>query len=87
MKRMILMVLILMLVLSMAGCGDAHKNDLRLHLPFDEGKGLTVKDASGILTDVELEYQLAHAAYTDNQDPQWRKNGAEGGWLLFDGTT
>ena len=87
MKRMILMVLILMLVLSMAGCGDAHKNDLMLHLPFDEGKGLTVKDASGNLTDVELEYQLAHAAYTDNQDPQWRKNGAEGGCLLFDGTT
>ena len=87
MKRVILMLLILTLMAGMAGCSDAHKNDLMLHLTFDEGKGLDITDASGNLEAVEMEYQLAHAAYTENQDPQWRKNGAEGGCLLFDGTT
>lgn len=65
---------------------DPHKKDLLLHLKLDEGKGLTVADASGNLADVELDYHLAHAAYTENQEPQWRKDGVKGGCLLFDGT-
>jgi hypothetical protein len=69
------------------GNSDPHKADLMLHLKLDEGKGLNVSDASGNLADVELDYHLAHAAYTENQDPQWRKNGVKGGCLLFDGTT
>lgn len=66
---------------------DPHKNDLLLHLKLDEGSGLTVADASGNLPDAELDYHLAHAAYTDSQDPQWRTEGIRGGCLLFDGTT
>lgn len=67
--------------------GDPHKKDLLLHLPLNEGKGLNVSDASGNLPDTELDYHLAHAAYTDSQDPQWRSQGISGGCLLFDGTT
>ena len=78
---------ILMMSLLCAGCSDPHKDDLMLHLTFDEGKGLMIKDASGNLPEAELSYQLAHAAFTENQEPQWRANGAEGGCLLFDGTT
>ena len=69
------------------GSADPHKADLMLHLKLDEGKGLMVSDASGNLADVELDYHLAHAAYTENQDPQWREKGVKGGCLLFDGTT
>ena len=69
------------------GNADPHKADLMLHLKLDEGKGLMVSDASGNLADVELDYHLAHAAYTENQDPQWRESGVNGGCLLFDGTT
>ncbi|MBR2047833.1 MAG: GH32 C-terminal domain-containing protein [Oscillospiraceae bacterium] len=85
------LILILTVVLTMSllfsGCGDAHREDLMLHLAFDEGKGLSITDASGNLSDVELSYQLAHAAFTDSQEPQWREKGAKGGCLLFDGTT
>ena len=73
--------------LLLLGGGDPHKNDLMLHLKLDEGKGLTVTDASGKLPEAELDYHLAHAAYTESQDPQWRESGVNGGCLLFDGTT
>ena len=69
------------------GNADPHKADLMLHLKLDEGQGLMASDASGNLADVELDYHLAHAAYTDSQDPQWRTEGISGGCLLFDGTT
>lgn len=89
MKRKLLFVAAVMLLccLVFTGCGDAHRDDLMLHLAFDEGKGLMITDKSGNLQDVELEYQLAHAAFTEDQEPQWREKGAEGGCLLFDGTT
>ena len=74
-------------VFFLFGNSDPHKNDLLLHLKLNEGKGLTVSDASGNLPDTELDYHLAHAAYTDSQDPQWRTEGISGGCLLFDGTT
>lgn len=76
------------LVLSLAACGSAsHKKDLLLHLAFDEGNGLTVKDSAGKLPDTEMNYEFSHAAYMDNQEPQWRKTGINGGCLLLDGTS
>ena len=66
---------------------DPHSKELMLHLKLDEGKGLSVNDASGNLPQAELSYHLAHAAYTEDQDPQWRSSGVKGGCLLFDGTT
>lgn len=74
-------------VFLLMGNSDPHKSDLLLYLKLDEGKGLTVTDSSDNLPDTELEYHLAHAAYTDSQDPQWREDGIDGGCLLFDGTT
>jgi len=74
-------------VFFLLGNSDPHKSDLLLHLKLDEGKGLNVSDASGNLPDTEMDYHLAHAAYTDSQDPQWRTEGISGGCLLFDGTT
>ena len=62
----------MLLILCACGGGDSHKKDLLLHLTFDEGKGLTVKDAAGKLPDTDLNYEFAHAAYMDSQDPQWR---------------
>lgn len=80
--------LVVVLAVTLAACGsDTHKNDLMLHLSFDEGDGVTVKDASGNLPDVEMNYEFTHAAYMDSQDPQWRENGISGGCLLLDGTS
>ena len=94
MKKKILVMAVVALVIVAAaaafliiGNSDPHKKDLLLHLKLDEGKGLTVADASGNLADVELDYHLANAAYTEDQEPQWRKDGVKGGCLLFDGTT
>ncbi len=77
----------LLLMLSACGSGDAHSKDLLLHLAFDEGSGVTVKDSSGHLPDTELNYEFTHAAYMDPQDPQWRETGISGGCLLLDGTS
>ena len=54
MKKKILIITALVLVAVAAaflifGNGDPHKKDLILYLPFDEGKGITVTDKSGIL--------------------------------------
>lgn len=77
--------LVVVLAMTLAACGsDTH---MMLHLSFDEGNGVTVKDASGNLPDVEMNYEFTHAAYMDSQDPQWRENGISGGCLLLDGTS
>lgn len=79
---------LLALVLVLTACGgDAHKKDLLMHLKFDEGSGVTVKDSSGNLPDTEMNYAFAHAAYMDSQDPQWRSDGISGGCLLLDGSS
>ncbi|MCM1120223.1 MAG: GH32 C-terminal domain-containing protein [bacterium] len=79
-------ILTLLSATMLIGCGDAHNKDLLIYLKFDEGKGLTVKDASGNLPDTEMTYEFAHAAYMENQDPQWRDRGIKNGCLLFDGS-
>lgn len=66
---------------------DPHKKSLILYLPFDEGKGTTVSDASGNLPDADISYVFNHAAFMENQDPQWRSKGISGGCLLFDGNS
>ena len=83
----VLSLLLLLAVLFTACSGDKHKDDLLMHLTFDEGKGLTVKDASGHLPDVDMNYEFAHAAYMESQDPQWRTEGISGGCLLLDGAS
>lgn len=80
------LILTLLLAAMSAGCGDAHSKDLMLYLKFDEGSGILVKDASGHLPDTEMTYGFAHAAYMENQDPQWRDEGVKDGCLLFDGS-
>ena len=92
MKKKVSMIAALVIAIALAvtltACsGDAHSKDLLLHLTFDEGSGVTVKDASGNLPDVEISYQFSHAVYMDSQDPQWRENGISGGCLLLDGTS
>ena len=91
MKKAICILFCAAMLLALAACGstsDAHKNDLLLHLTFDEGSGLTVKDAAGKLPDTAMNYGLAHAAYQmEDQDPQWRSEGVSGGCLLLDGTS
>lgn len=94
MKKMYIFIPILILVIALAvtlffllNKQDPHKDDLMLHLSFDEGKSLTVNDASGNLPQVEMSYNLSNGVYTEAQDPQWRENGISGGCLLFDGST
>ena len=92
MKKKVSMIAALVIAIALAvtltACGgDTHSKDLLLHLTFDEGNGVTVKDASGNLPDVEMNYEFAHAAYMDSQDPQWRKDGISGGCLLLDGSS
>lgn len=65
---------------------DPHRKDLLLSLPFDEGSGTVVSDASGSLPDKEVNYVFSHAAYLEqNLEPEWRKQGISGSCLLFDG--
>ncbi len=77
--------LVLLLGAVLTGCGGDSK-DLLLYLKLDEGKGLVVEDASGHLPDTEMTYGFAHAAYMEDQDPQWRDQGIKGGCLLLDGS-
>ncbi|MCM1027560.1 MAG: GH32 C-terminal domain-containing protein [Roseburia sp.] len=85
--KMILTTFLLTLLLTavLTGCGAGGGN-LMLYLKFDEGSGVMVKDSSGNLPETEMTYGFAHAAYMENQDPQWRKEGVKGGCLLFDGS-
>ncbi len=96
MKKKYILIAAIVLVLCAAGIAawlflgpgfDPHSGDLLLYVTLDEGKGLTVGDASGNVPDTELDYGLAHAAYMESQEPQWRKEGIKGGCLLFDGST
>ena len=89
-KRTIILIALLVAALFLlAGCGskDKHSKALLLHLTFDEGQGLVVKDAAGKVPDTEMNYTFAHATYMDSQDPQWRKEGISGGCLLLDGSS
>ena len=91
-KQSLALLLMLSMLFALAACGggasDPHEKELLLHLSFDEGKGLTVKDSSGNLPDTVLNYELAHAAYLpEDQDPQWRQSGISGGCLLLDGSS
>ncbi len=92
-KQWLSLLLLVCLALSLAACGgggasEPHKDALLLHLRFDEGQGLTVKDSAGKLPDTALNYELAHAAYQlEDQDPQWRASGIDGGSLLLDGSS
>ena len=90
-KQGLALLLMLSMLFALAACGggsDPHEKELLLHLSFDEGKGLTVKDSSGNLPDTALNYELAHAAYLpEDQDPQWRQSGISGGCLLLDGSS
>ncbi len=79
-------ILAFLLAAALTGCGDPHSKDLLMHLKLDEGNGLVVKDASGNLPDTEMTYGFAHAAYMENQDPQWREEGIQNGCLLLDGS-
>ena len=74
-------------VLPAAAAADPYGNSLLLWLGFNEGKGTTVSDLSGHVADATVEYGFTHAAFMEDQDPQWRTGGAEGGCLLFDGCT
>ncbi len=94
MKKRIILPLILTVLLLAAGLtaflllsGGKHEGDLLLHLTFNEGKGTTVSDASGRLPDVDMSYMFSHAVFMEDQEPQWRAAGVNGGSLLFDGTS
>ncbi len=87
-KILIVLTAALLMAVSMTACrGGGHKKDLLMHLKFDEGQGLTVKDTAGKLPDVNMSYAFSGAAYMDNQDPQWRSSCIDGGCLLLDGTS
>ncbi len=88
-RHLTLMSIFIFMTLLLAACGSpaAQQREELLHLTFDEGSGLTVKDAAGKLPDTELNYLFAHAAYMDSRDPEWRENGVAGGSLLLDGTS
>ena len=86
-KRLSVMLLILTLLFPSAFAETAQQDDLLLYLPFDEGQGASVQDASGHLNEANVQYQYLAPAYTDSMEPQWRKIGVSGGSLLFDGAS
>ncbi|MBQ6235331.1 MAG: GH32 C-terminal domain-containing protein [Clostridia bacterium] len=90
-KFLTILCAILLAAVTLTACAgggkDKHQKDLLLYLTFDEGKGLTVKDAAGKLPDTEMNYAFHGAAYMDDRDPEWREDGIKGGCLLLDGTS
>ena len=94
MKKTIILIAAIVLIAAAVAAffllrgNDPHKKDLILYLPFNEGKGTTVTDASKNLPEVEISYGLNPAVYqSEDQEPQWREGGISGGCLLFDGGT
>ena len=86
-KRLLPVLLVLALSISIACAETAPEEPALLHLSFDEGQGITVRDESGHLKDANIQYQYIAPAYTQPMEPQWRDIGAEGGSLLFDGAS
>lgn len=83
---------ILFIVPSLISCDknenykDINKKDLELHLTFDEGKGNVLHDKTKKHQDATISYALSESeTLKEKQEPIWRKNGAVGGALLFDG--
>ena len=54
-KRLSVMLLILTLLLPSAFAETAQQDDLLLYLPFDEGQGASVQDASGHLNEANVQ--------------------------------
>lgn len=77
----------LMLLILCTGCqsNPTDSENLMLHLAFDEKGGTMASDRAGKLQDSEVHYLYNHAAYMENQEPEWRDTGVEEGSLLFDG--
>ena len=70
MKKKLLIIVLAAVILAagvaaflLFGNADPHKDELILYLPFDEGKGVTVADASGNLPEAEIDYGLNPAVY------------------------
>ncbi len=87
-KILCILCAVLGLAVLLTACSkEKEEKNLLLYLKFDEGKGLTVKDDSGNVPDVEMNYAFSHAAYMESQEPQWRTSGISGGCLLLDGSS
>lgn len=90
-KILTILCAVLLAAVFMTACAggdrDRHEKDLLLYLKLDEGKGLTVKDASGNVPDTDMNYAFHGAAYMDDRDPEWRSDGIKGGCLLLDGSS
>ena len=76
-----------LIMLTCTGCGKSKESNLMLHLAFNEGSGAAAKDSAENLSDTEVHYRFTHAAYMENREPEWRKNGISKGSLLFDGSS
>ena len=63
------------------------KRQVIMHLTFEEGEGTKVRDASGHLLEIGIQYRHLNPKYTGKKDPQWRKTGVNGASLLFDGSS
>ncbi len=86
-KRLWIALLALVLMIPSVYGEAAEQDHVLLYLSFDEGEGAMVRDRSGHLKDVNIQYQYLSPAYTEKMDPQWRRIGVEGGSLLFDGAS
>ena len=76
-----------LIMITCTGCGKSKESNLMLHLAFNEGSGAAAKDSAENLSDTEVHYRFTHAAYMENREPEWRKNGISKGSLLFDGSS
>lgn len=74
-----------LLLFLLGGCKT--KDDTILYLNFDEGKGNTVSDQTGIQEDAQIQYRYQNAVYKEKEEPQWRTRGIQRGSLLFDGNS
>ena len=74
-KRAGALLLILTLLIPSVFAETAQQDDLLLYLPFDEGQGASVQDASGHLNEANVQYQYLAPAYTESMNPQWREIG------------
>ncbi len=67
-KGLLLLTALLCMMLLLGGCGDPHKDDLMLHLTFNEGKGLTDDGTDLKMAPIEALHTLEEEVLLNERD-------------------
>lgn len=84
-KNIITISLLLLFLITLSACNNTEKG-LLLHLEFDEGSGVSIKDSTKNQANANLQYVFTNPEFLPEPlEPEWRETGVKKGSLLFDG--